>query len=526
MIPSKLKVAKTGIEGLDTILGGGIPTGSLLIIAGAPGTGKTILIQQLCYAWAERQRQEATAKTTEPQTSPFVELPAETETNGARKKATRKERGSKIKRAVYFSTLSEPHDKLLEHISAFEFYNPELIVDYIKLLSLTSVMDQGLDKVADLIVSTVRQESVGFVAIDGFQALEGLVQSTDDVRRFLYRLSAQLNLLGATLVIALERSLQGSASEGDLTVADGIIGLYSRINGVREYHRMEIRKMRGMPRLTGLHAYNIGNGGITFYPRLETLAAPQLGIVGSGLLDRRLSTGIAELDQMMGGGIPVRSSTLVAGSPGVGKSLLGLGYLMDGVKQGQKGLYLGFHESLEQLTTKAAQFGFDLSGAVERGDIVMLSRTPFEIEPDQISTMIREQIEQGDIQRFVLDDLVELDRATQFENRTHDYIAALITYLKTKGVTTLCNFVVNKLTGTELDLSTTPIALLAENLLLLRKVEYKGSFYRTLSVIQMRDSEHQNNSREYKIERETGISILAAQEDGLIDSLAGSSQLQ
>jgi len=218
----EIKILNTGITGFDTVLGGGIPVGSLVMLVGSPGTGKTLMIQQLCFAWARRQQSlrqqtEAEGKTT-PQETPSLGNAA------GKRKPPRKGARPASSKAIYFSTLSEPHDKLIEHISQMDFFDESFFVEDIRLLSLTSVMDEGLQKVADLIVDTVRHENAGFIAIDGFRALEGLASNPDAIRRFLYRLSAQLNLLGVTAIISLERSLSDAGSEGDLTIADAIVG--------------------------------------------------------------------------------------------------------------------------------------------------------------------------------------------------------------------------------------------------------------------------------------------------------------
>ena len=254
MPSTKIKTVTTGIAGLDTILGGGIPTGSLIMIVGAPGTGKTILIQQLCFTWASLQRNTP---------------PSDDETAA--------EATGRAAKALYFSTLSEPHDKLIEHISQFDFFDRDVLNEQIKLLSLTAVMEEGLDHVSSLIIDTVRRERAWLVAIDSFGPLEALAPNSEAIRHFLYRLSGQLSYLGVTLIVSLERNLEGFApSEGDLTIADGILGMYSRLDGMREYNRVEVRKLRGMNRLRGLHAYRITQAGIVFYPRLEALVQQSL----------------------------------------------------------------------------------------------------------------------------------------------------------------------------------------------------------------------------------------------------------
>lgn len=509
MPSSRTKIMTTGITGLDTMLGGGIPAGSLIMLVGAPGTGKTIFIQQLCFTWARRQR-EGIPVFLPSEAGP----PADEETAAAsRKRSGKKDRPPTISKALYFSTYSEPHDKLLQHIGQLEFFDENLLVDYIRFLSLTSVMEEGLQKAGDLIVETARREGAGLVAIDGFRALEGLVDNDDDlIRRFLYRLSAQLNLIGTTCLISLERNLQGMPSEGDLTIGDGIIGLYNRTEGVQEYHRAEVRKMRGMNRRLGLHTYQLTQSGISFYPRLESQLSPMLDPGRSRIHNARLNLGLPQLEEMLGGGLPHGSVTLVAGSPGVGKTLLGLKYLMAGVQKGEKGLFVGFHENLALLKGKAARFDLDLAGAIDSGLITMRLLSPVEVEPDIFAAQLVQEIKDGNIQRLVVDSVVELERVCAAEKRSYDYLSALVVYLRDHNVTSMFSHTISKIIGVELDLGQTPLSLLAENLLLLRKKEIDNQFYRVISVLQMRDSDYDRRSREFTIEDGIGITILE-QED-------------
>jgi circadian clock protein KaiC len=479
------------------------------MLAGVPGTGKTIMIQQICFAWA-RQQQEQRRLASNAESGDEADQEADSPGAGsARKKTTRKSTSPVPSKAIFFSTFSEPHDKLLEHISKLAFFDEALFVDDIRLLSLTSVMDEGLQKVGDLIVDTARHENAGLICIDGFRALEGLVESPDAVRRFLYRLSAQLNLLGVTTIIALERNLRESVSDGDLTIADTIIGLDHQSEGSRVYSRLEVWKVRGMQQLRGLHTYDITHKGLTIYPRFETLAPKMLGYSGAGPDDVRVDFGIPALEQMLGGGLPKGSTTLVAGSLGVGKTLLSLHFLMAGASRGEAGLFVGFYESPDQLFNKADRFGMDLRGAVHNGLITLLNFAPIQLEPDIVAGRIMQEVEIHSIQRMTFDGALEIDQACQFGNRSHDFLAALVTYFKDKNITSLYNYEISKVIGTELDLSNTPLSILAENLILLRQLESKNKFYRVISVLQMRDSVHDQQLREFIIQNDTGITILS-----------------
>lgn len=494
--------------------------GSLVMLVGSPGTGKTLMIQQLCFAWARRQQGLRQQAETEGKTT-VTETPDLGSAAGKRKPSRKGARPVSSK-AIYFSTLSEPHDKLIEHISQMDFFDESFFVEDIRLLSLTSVMDEGLQKVADLIVDTVRHENAGFICIDGFRALEGLASNPDAIRRFLYRLSAQLNLLGVTTIISLERSLTDTGSEGDLTIADAIIGLYNYMDGSRVHSRMEVRKVRGLRQLRGLHTYEISENGWTIYPRFESLAPQLLSYPGAGSNDTRIGFGLPALEEMLGGGLPKGSTSLLAGSLGVGKTLLSLNYLLEGAQKNEPGLYIGFYESAAQLYNKAERFGMDLRGAVESGLITLVNIAPIQLEPDVFAAQLMQEVEQRSIQRFVLDGILEIELACRYGDRAHDFLAALVAYSKDKNITTIYTYKISKIIGPELDISNTPLSVLAENLILLRQIERRGQFYRVISILQMRDSAHDSNLREFTIDDNSGINIqsLITEDGETVSSLA------
>ncbi len=514
----EIKILNTGITGFDTVLGGGIPVGSLVMLVGSPGTGKTLMIQQLCFAWARRQ-QELRRQDNAQDKPAIVEPPDLAGDAPGNQRAFRRSVSAK---AIYFSTLSEPHDKLIEHVSQMDFFDEAFFVEDIRLFSLTSVMDEGLQKVADLIVDTVRHEKAGFIALDGFRALEGLVANPDAVRRFLYRLSAQLNLLGVTTVISLERSLNDTGSEGDLTIADAIIGLYNNLDGARVHTRLEVRKVRGLRQLRGLHTYDISKKGWTIYPSFESLAPQLLNYTGAGSDDLRIGFGLPALENMLGGGLPKGSTTLLAGSLGVGKTLLGLNYLMEGARKNEPGLYIGFYESATQLFNKAERFGIDLRGAVESGMITLVNLAPIQLEPDVLGARLMQEVERHSVERFVLDGILELELACRYGNREHDFLAALVAYSKDRNITTIYTYKISKIIGPELDITNTSLSVLAENLILLRQLERQGRFYRVISILQMRDSAHDPNLREFTIDDNSGINIedFVTEESEPISSLA------
>ena len=163
----------------------------------------------------------------------------------------------------------------------------------------------------------------------------------------------------------------------------------------------------------------------------------------------------------------------------------------------------------------------DLRGAVESGLITLVNYIPIQLEPDILAARILHEVQQHSIQRFVLDGVLEVDRATRYGNRTHDFLAALVTFSKENNITTIYNYEISKIIGTELDLSNTSLSLLAENLILLRQLERGSRFHRVISILQMRDSLHELDIREFSIDTKIGINIQnkSVVEDNTVSSL-------
>jgi circadian clock protein KaiC len=131
-----MRIVRTGLAELDLVLGGGIPAGSLVVLAGSPGTGKTILAQQICFGIATRER-----------------------------------------RAVYYTTLSEPHDKLIDHVGQFAFFEAGELGTRVEFIDLGDLLTGGEERggaVGQIAAEVVREcfeTDPAIVVIDSAKAL-------------------------------------------------------------------------------------------------------------------------------------------------------------------------------------------------------------------------------------------------------------------------------------------------------------------------------------------------------------------
>jgi circadian clock protein KaiC len=235
----------------------------------------------------------------------------------------------------------------------------------------------------------------------------------------------------------------------------------------------------------------------------------------------RATFGLKELDGLLGGGLTRQTSTLLAGSLGTGKTLLGLQFALAGVSIEEPALFLGFRETSEQLIQKADTFGLGerLRMAVSSsGGLTFQRWEPIEVDPDHVATELLAALDRTGARRVVIDSIAELERAVGESSgaaRVSNYLAALLAALRTRGVTLLAIKETSKVVTTQLDFSAESLAILAENVLLLQQMAYRGQLHRVLSVLKMRFSSHDYSLREVLIDPPEGIRVLTPDESGL-----------
>jgi circadian clock protein KaiC len=440
----------SGHHRLDAILGGGLSTDALTLITGAPGTGKTLLAQQFVFSNARPDRP-----------------------------------------ALYVSTVSEPMDKILRHGRSLSFFKEPAVGTSVFYEDLGSLLDErGLPAFVDRLETLVRDRRPAIIVIDSFKALHAFAREPSDFRWFLHDFAGRLAASGASSFWVGEYGPDDIAREPEFAVADAIIELATVMTSERDIRVLRVLKLRGSGFLSGQHAYRLSERGLDVFPRLADLSDPTTYV----LEDRRVSSGIAALDEMLGDGYWPGACTLVAGPSGSGKTVMGLSFIFGGAERGERGLIANLQENPSQLERTARGFGWSL----EDPGVSLLYRSSVDLYIDEWVHELLETAEARGAQRLVIDSLGDLAFSSSDPVRFREYVYSLVQRCSRQDISVLMTMEVPDLFHLS-RLSETGISNMSDNVVLLQFVRHQSMVKRALTVLKTRASLHQPEIREYVI---------------------------
>jgi circadian clock protein KaiC len=451
----------TGVPGLDLVLRGGLPAGSLHAIEGPAGAGKTVLGAQICFH--------------------------------------RTAQGGK---AVFMTLLAESHGKLANHLRTLDFFNEDALLRSLLLLSGYSDLERsGLAGLRRLVAETIDRHRPDLLVIDGFSSVGHFGATASEITTFVHGLNA---LVAATRCTALLLS-QGDGSEpsAEHNLVDGLIVLGVDAQALRTGRQLEVKKLRGSGFIEGRHIYRITDAGVTVHPRLEATDVVRSAVPRERR--ERHSFGNRALDEMSGGGLLAASTTSILGPSGSGKTILGLQFLQAGLQRGEACQYFGFNESPERLVAKAEGVGMDLAPHVRSGLLRIFWQPPLELFIDALAQQLLADVAQRGVRRLLLDGVDGFTASAMYPARFGTFFAGLTNALRAGDVTTAVT--------EELDLFASTVSLpphrksaLFENLLLLRYIESNCRFRRLIAILKVRESDYDPAIREFNISSQ-GIDI-------------------
>jgi circadian clock protein KaiC len=255
-------------------------------------------------------------------------------------------------------------------------------------------------------------------------------------------------------------------------------------------------KLRGQASVSGMHTFRITDAGMQAFSRTLGLAARHRKIPAQ----KRLSIGVPELDEMLGGGIPEGDSLLIAGSSGTGKSLLATQFIAAGLRQGEPGIVAVFEERPEEYAARAGSFGLDLKTPTKDGSLKVIYIRPLDLSVDEAMQEILDAIKETGAKRLVIDSLAGFEMALSpgFRGDFRESLYRMIFALTGIGITILSTLEMEE-SFTELLFSKFSISFLTDDIIRLRYVEIEGQLRKVMMVLKMRGGAHSKDIREYEI---------------------------
>jgi circadian clock protein KaiC len=220
----------------------------------------------------------------------------------------------------------------------------------------------------------------------------------------------------------------------------------------------------------------------------------------SGRTERglRVKTGIVELDEMLGGGFMPGDAVMVAGTAGMGKTTLALQYLVNGVKQGEPGIYVTFEQLPDQIYRDAKNFGWDLRKIEEEDKFRLICTSPNLVIEYGDDSLLDDVIRDIQPRRLVVDSLSHLEMFVKKEDmRMEAY--RLVSHLKTRGISSILLWESPQIVGTSFSVTDAGLSFLVDCIVALKPVEIESAMRKALVVLKMRGSDHDKRLREYDI---------------------------
>jgi len=450
----------SGIAGLDTILRGGLIHGHLYMLEGLPGAGKTILANQICFNHAAAGG-----------------------------------------RAIFVTLLAENHAKMINNLRTLSFFDEGALHERVVYLAAYSEMREGgLPALVALLRREIHKQKARLLIVDGLVSAAVSAESGRAFKEFLHDLQKVALMHDCTILMTTSRTKDDAPEQ---TMVDGVIVLTDRSYGWDTSRDLQVKKVRGSGFIRGRHSYEIREDGIVVYPRLEALYAypsrPEEAPAGV------LEIGVRKLDEMLGGGLPAASTTMITGPSGIGKTTLGLHFLT-GSSVEEPGLMFSFYETPARLQVRTDRMKAPLRELIDSGVVELIWHTPTDELLDAYGEQLLEAVEKRKVKRLFIDGLTAFKSGAIDPSRIGNFFSALANELRARGVTTIYSLEVPNILGPTASLPVDDAAAIAENMILMRFVERGAHLHRLISVLKMRESDFDPTLYEFKL-TPTGMEI-------------------
>jgi circadian clock protein KaiC len=454
----------TGVAGLDAILNGGLPRDRLYLVQGDPGVGKTTLALQFLLE------------------------------------------GKRVGESGLYVTLGETREELLavahshnwnlEGIDVFEIstgISDEDLRGEDESYDVFHPSEIELGEVMRTLIAEAERVNPTRVVIDSLSELRLLARDPLRFRRQMLALKRFFVGRGATVLLLDAIS---ATKIGDLqsnTLVHGVILLEQTVPPFgSKRRRLNVTKLRGVRFDDGYHDFKIETGGLRVFPRL---VASSHAHAGAG---ETCSSGLKELDRLMGGGLARGSSTIIMGPAGCGKSTIAAQFVASAAARGEKAAVYTFDESVSTFVMRSDGVGLKMSDRIADGLVQPTRIDPGELAPFEFAQMVRQAVERDNAKVVVIDSLNGYMNATPDERFLVVQLHELLNYLGNKGV---CTIIVVAQTGMFGPSMHNPVdaSYLADTVVLMRYFEHAGQILKAISIMKKRTGPHENTIREFGI---------------------------
>ncbi len=453
------RLLSTGVPGLDSVLAGGLTSERLYLVEGEPGTGKTTLGLQFLREGVRLG--ESVLYITLGESA--VELRASARSHGWDLA------GVRIEEII-------PDEDVLDPDQQYTIFHPTEIE-----LGLT----------IQRILGAVEQHRPGRLVLDSLSELQLLAESPLRYRRQVLALKQYLASRACTALFVDDRAPKSGDTQVR-SVAHGVLALELLLQAYGgERRRLRVVKYRGVAFRSGAHDYKIRTGGLVVFPRLVAADTRQEGPRS------RLSSGLAALDALTGGGLEEGMSTLLSGPPGTGKSTLAAQFVHAATQRGETCAIFLFEESRNNLLNRADDVGMALHAAMNAQLLTIQQIDPAELSPGEFSQAVVDAAERG-ARLVVIDSLNGYLNAVPDERFLPTYLHELLAYLGQRGVASVLVGVQQSMLGTTMTTSA-DASYVADNVIMLRYFESEGEVRQAISVFKKRGSPHARTIHRFEI---------------------------
>ncbi len=448
------------IAGLDDVLTGGLPSNRLYLVKGEPGVGKTTLALQFLIEGVRAGQRVL-----------YITL-SETE--------------------IEIRQVAESHGWSLAGINLYELSSAEQTLSLNDENTLYSTADVDLKETMRVLLDEVERVKPQRVVFDSLSEIRLLANTPIRYRRQL--LSLKQHFAGRACTVLLLDDRTGDAADLQVeSLAHGVILLEQRaLDYGADRRRLRISKLRGSPFRSGYHDYTVRTGGLVVFPRL--IAAEHR----TELLSQPMSSGISELDALLGGGVDRSTATLLVGPAGTGKSAIATQFACGAGERGESTSFFLFEERLGTLRRRAQQLGMALDSLIEQGKVRVQQIDPAELAPDEFTQLVRDAVEKQGARLVIIDSINGYYNAMPEARHLTLQMHELLAFLSERGVASILTMAQSGMMGSQMS-SPVDLSYLTDTIIMLRYFEAQGHIRKAISVLKKRSGAHERAIRELEL---------------------------